>query len=153
MDDVYVITGVNGRSARDEPSPRNYHIEGGHLARRITMLKDNEVIFYMDYFITNQTRYVLFLEVTRKYRGTAWLDYVKDIQLDKVSQDHPTFNFLQPNTVWLYVREDLVARFDDVFEARTEVLNKEPKYVDSTIYVSGAESSVYVQDKDGVTKL
>jgi hypothetical protein len=137
MSDKYIINGVEGRWACDEPSPNNYAIEGDLQPRRITMYKNERVVLFMEYVVQNSTRYVLYFEVAEFFRGKRWLNYIKDLRLEEISSQHPGLQFLQPKVVYLKVSPWLAKTMPDILATREETQAVE-KTIMKQLYIQGS---------------
>lgn len=136
MSDKYIVNGIEGRWACDEPSPNKFVIDGDLEARRITMYKNERVVLFMDYVVKNGTRYVLYFEVAEFFRGKRWLNYIKELRLEEVSAGHPGLQFLQPRVVYLKVSPWLAKTMPDILATR-EQINAVDRTVMKQLYIQG----------------
>lgn len=136
MSDKYIIQGIEGRWACDEPSPREYVISGDLQARRITMYKNERIVLFMDYVVYAGTRYVLYFEVAEFFRGKRWLNYVKELRLDDLNSNHPDLQFFQPRVVYLNVSPWMAEVIPSILTTREEI-SVVDKTVMKQLYIEG----------------
>lgn len=121
----------------DEPTPFIYPIEGNLEVRRITFHKNERAVLFMDYTVKNNTRYVLYFEVTEFFRGKRWYDYVTEVPLKELKEQHPNVPFLQPNVVFLRISPWLARDMPKVLAKLEEIEIRENGIMDS-IYFEGS---------------
>lgn len=132
--------------ARYEDSPVDYFEEHGMKGTRCTVFdkETDEAIIVMDYYPTDEVMYWLYFEVAPRLRDTdEWMKYL--MPWAREDSDFAIATHVRPKAVWINCQPELVARFNDFFKIREQLLDSGLQTPDRT-YVSGHEMAVYEQD-------
>jgi len=132
---------------RYEDSPVDYFPEHGMKGTRATIydIETDEPVIIMDYYPTDEVMYWLYFEVAEHLRTTdGWMKYM--MPWSREDTEFAIATHVRPKAVWINVEPELVARFNDFFKIREELLDSGINTIPDRTYVSGAEMAVYEQD-------
>lgn len=138
MSDERIIQGVNNRWGKDQQSPIDYHLPDGLVARRLSFFQDNNLVYFIDYVIDGETRYVLYLEVAEKYRRGRWMEYAKLVNIEAINNDHSDFEFVKAKrVVFLRVSPWLAEKMPGIMTMMDE-MNVRDRMMRDALYIEGS---------------
>lgn len=134
MDDLH-IPGPSGY-ATDKYSPVDYFPGQDKRARRFTLYRGTKQVLFFDYYVVDDTRYGLYMEVNPAFRDGKWLEVVADVQAN------PDNHLNQKRVVWLKVSPWLAKSMPAMITAVEKLNQKDITFIES-VYIEGAINDIY----------
>lgn len=121
---------------REQISPINYFPDDpSKEVKRVTFLNDTEDVGFLDLFLTEDTMYILYLEVKEQYRGQRFLEYMRP------DKEETKAKFVREKTVWLNINPTIVDNAPLYLEYRRKLV-AEGKLPASKIYMNGSKFGI-----------
>lgn len=134
MDDL-TIHGPSGY-ATDKYAPVDYFKGQDKRARRFTLYRGTKQVLFFDYFIVDDTRYVLYVEVNPAFREGKWLEIAAEIQAN------PDNHLNQKRVVWLKVSPWLAKAMPNILTTIDKLNEKDITFIKSA-YIEGAINEIH----------
>lgn len=119
-----------------EPCPIDYFGSTEKRAIRITLYRNDERIFIVDLYLTDDTRYTMYVSVEEPYQNGIWLGMLKTF-------DPGVLSFLdRPNAVWYRPGEWIIEDKPKLLDGLTELKDQGILQTDR-VFSYGALNDVY----------
>lgn len=119
-----------------EPCPVDYFGSEEKRAIRITVFQDDEHLFLVDFYLTDDTRYLMFISVSEPHQNGAWLELLKTFNPGVLS-------FLdRPNAVWYRPGEWIIEDKPRLLDGLKEIKDKGILQTDK-VFSYGALNDIY----------